>query len=104
MQLMKGLASLAEKHDVHFQTHSNEEKAEIEFVKELFPESSCYVNVYEMAGLIGRSKHRAILAHCVHLSELEKQIIKKYDSGICLCANSNVNIISGLAPVRKLVN
>lgn len=73
-------------------------------MKKLFPESSCYVNVYEMAGLLGRNKHRAILAHCVHLTELEHQIIRKYDSGICLCVTSNVNVMSGLVPIRKIMN
>lgn len=53
MELMKGLAQVAEKYHVPFQSHLSEEKGEIEFVQSLFPESSCYANAYELAGLLG---------------------------------------------------
>lgn len=73
MELMKGLAELSVKYDVPFQSHLSEEKGEIEFVKQLFPQSTSYANVYEQAGLLGKvapkSTNRAILAHCVHLTE-----------------------------------
>jgi len=52
--------------DVFVQTHISENRDEIAWVKELFPQRRDYLDVYAHYGLIGR---RAVLAHGVHLEE-----------------------------------
>lgn len=69
-------------------------------VKELFPDSKHYTDVYDRAGLL---TERTILAHCVHLSEDEKAVIKARDAKISHCPASNTAITSGTAKVRELL-
>jgi guanine deaminase len=57
-----------------------------------------------MGEVAPKSTNRAILAHCVHLTEEERGILKKYDGGISHCGNSNISIMSGLMPTKELMN
>ncbi|HEY9888346.1 MAG TPA: guanine deaminase, partial [Candidatus Obscuribacterales bacterium] len=59
---------LAEYPDVYLHTHLCENLDEIAFVKELFPESTGYLDVYDRAGLV---QSRSVFAHGVHLTEAE---------------------------------
>ena len=79
--------------DVLVQTHIAENKREIEWTAELFPERKDYLDVYDHHGLIGR---RAVLAHGVHLSEDE--LCRCHESGTALahCPTSNLFLGSGL--------
>jgi guanine deaminase len=79
--------------DVLVHTHIAENKREIEWTAELFPERKDYLDVYDHHGLIGR---RAVLAHGVHLSEDE--LCRCHESGTALahCPTSNLFLGSGL--------
>lgn len=90
----------AAKHDLPVQTHISESKGEINWVLELFPEAESYADVYERAGLLGP---RTILAHAVHLTEKELELIKQRKCGISHCPESNASIASGIAPVRQMI-
>jgi len=57
--------------------------------------------VYDNHGLLGP---KTILAHAVHLSEEEVDLIKERDSKISHCPASNSAITSGTAKVRWLLN
>lgn len=83
------------------QTHISENKSEIELVRELFPDSKHYTDVYDQAGLLSP---KTILAHCVHLSLEEKTVIKARESKISHCPASNTAITSGTAKVRELLD
>jgi len=83
------------------QTHISENKKEIELVKELFPSSQSYTHVYDEAGLL---TSKTILAHAVHLSQKERNLIKARDAKISHCPASNTAITSGRAPVRTMLN
>src|SRR5690606_20449698 len=52
----------------YMQTHLSENLAELEWVKQLFPERRDYFDVYDHYGLAGP---RAIFGHSIHLSEHE---------------------------------
>ena len=56
---------LGEYPDLYMHTHLSENRKEIEWVKELFPERNGYLDVYDHHKLIGP---RAVFAHGVHLS------------------------------------
>lgn len=88
-------------HDLPCQTHISENESEIEQVKEMFPSSKSYTDVYEKAGLL---TEKTILAHAVHLSDAEKELLNIRRSGVSHCPISNASISSGLAPVRSLLD
>lgn len=63
-QLSKAGQLKAEYPDVYVHTHLSENKNEIAWVKELFPEQNGYLDVYHHFGLTGS---KSVFAHCVHL-------------------------------------
>ena len=84
---------LGEYPDLYLQTHLSENKDEIKWVQELFPDSEHYLHVYDQNKLLGR---RSIFAHCLHLSEEECQRLAESDSVISFCPSSNLFLGSGL--------
>jgi len=79
--------------DVFVQTHIAENRREIEWTAQLFPERKNYLDIYDHHGLVGR---RVVLAHGVHLSEDE--LCRCHESGAALahCPTSNLFLGSGL--------
>ena len=84
--------------DVFVQTHIAENKAEIAWVKELFPERRDYLDVYAHYGLTGR---RAVLAHGVHFSESEFARCHENGTALAHCPTSNNFLGSGLFAMRR---
>lgn len=100
--LMLKLAGMAKKFgNLHIQTHLSENDNEIEWVNSLFPECENYTDVYDQSKLLTK---RTVLAHCVHLSNHEAQLIKKRECGISHCPISNSSITSGECKVRWLLD
>ncbi len=97
-QLQKAGQLKAEFPDVYVHTHLSENKNEIAWVKELFPEQNGYLDVYDHYGLTGE---RSVFAHCVHLEEHEWDCMHKTDSAIAFCPTSNLFLGSGLFPLKK---
>ncbi|KAG8700210.1 hypothetical protein FRC11_013133, partial [Ceratobasidium sp. 423] len=83
------------------QTHISENLGEIEFTRELFPEAASYADVYKRAGLL---TDRTILAHAVHLSDEEMELVKCCGSGISHCPTSNFYLNSGVARVGEMLD
>ena len=79
--------------DVYLQTHVSENRKELAWVAELFPDCSDYLGVYEKYGLLGP---RSILGHGIYLSEREKDVIAETGSAVAHCPTSNLFIGSGL--------
>ncbi|KAK1965117.1 guanine deaminase [Colletotrichum sublineola] len=98
-EAMRGLASMQKELDVLVQTHISENEGEIELVKELFPESASYTDVYDAHGLLG---DKTVLAHAIHLSEEEAATIAERGAKVSHCPCSNSSITSGAARVRWL--
>ncbi len=101
MELLKGLGNLALKYNLPVQSHLCENHGEISFVKELHPESKNYASVYDSAGLFGDVP--TIMAHCVLVDEDEIKLLERKNVFIAHCPNSNSNLSSGIAPIRKLI-
>lgn len=98
--LMEGLGKLQREYQLPVQSHLSENLSEIEWVKELFPWSSCYGDVYGHYGLFG-GQARTVMAHCVHSSDLEVELMKKNGVYVAHCPQSNINLSSGIAPIRR---
>lgn len=99
--LLKGLGDIAKEHDVHIQTHLCESLPEIERAKELFPQYKNYADIYAGTGLL---TSKAIMAHCVHLNDEEIQTLKQHNTSVSHCPTSNICLLSGLCPVKKIIN
>lgn len=83
---------------VFVHSHVSESPQEIDFVRELFPERSGYLDVYDHHGLLGR---RAVYAHGVHLSEEEFQRCHETGTALAHCPTSNLFLGSGLFKVDQ---
>ena len=44
------------------------------------------------------------MAHCVHSDARERQAIKDHNVVVAHCPDSNINLISGVAPIRQMLN
>ncbi|KAI8983623.1 guanine deaminase [Pilobolus umbonatus] len=98
--LMKGLSELATEYNVPIQTHLCENKNEISFTQSLF-ECKDYTSVYNDHALLNE---RAYMAHCVHMTEDEIDMLAHTKTGVAHCANSNFSLHSGICDIRKFLN
>ena len=91
---------LQEYPDVYLHTHISEQRAEIERVKELFPQAQDYLDVYDQHGLV---TDRSIFAHAIHLSERECRRISQTDAAVAFCPSSNLFLGSGLFNLKNIL-
>ena len=101
--VLEGLGKLAEQYHVPVQSHLSENKGEIEWVKELCPYSAFYGEVYDRFGLFGNHA-KTVMAHCVYSSEEEIALMKERGVWIAHCPASNMNVSSGIAPMRRYLD
>lgn len=85
--------------DLYMHTHLSENRKEIEWVRELFPERKGYLDVYDHHGLIGA---RSVFAHGVHLCDDECQRLSETGSAVAFCPTSNLFLGSGLFDLEKV--
>lgn len=102
-KLMETLGRLSKKYAVPVQSHLSENKGEIAWVKELEPSSSFYGEVYDTYGLFG-DPQKTVMAHCVYSSDEEIELMKRRGVFIAHCPASNMNVSSGIAPMRKYLD
>lgn len=102
--LMKGLGELSKEKGLRIQSHLSENVDEVKWVQELVPESTSYANAYELFNAIGEKSVPSIMAHCVYSDDEEIRIMKEHGTFIAHCADSNINLASGIAPIRRFLN
>ena len=103
-ELLNMIGKLANSRNLRIQSHLSENKSEIAWVRELVPNSTSYANAYELFGNMGTAERPTIMAHCVYSGEEEMEILKKHGAYIAHCADSNMNLTSGIAPVRRFLD
>lgn len=101
-ELMARLGRMAQEHRLPVQSHLSENRSEIRWVGELHPDSDSYSGVYHRYGLFGQSP--TIMAHCVYLSDAEMELAKQSGVYVAHCPQSNTNLASGIAPVRRMLD
>ena len=79
--------------DLFMQTHLSENRAEVEWVHELFPKRSSYLDVYAHAGLVGK---RSVFGHAIYLSEDDFCTCHATGAALSHCPTSNLFLGSGL--------
>lgn len=97
--LMGELGELAKEYNAPIQSHLSENKGEIEWVKELHPEAKNYASVYDSYKLFGQQP--TVMAHCVHNDDEEMQLMAKQGVFVAHSPDSNFNLSSGIAPIKK---
>lgn len=98
--LMSWLGRLARERGLFVQSHLSENHDEIAWVRQLHPDCAQYWETYEKYGLWN---DHTVMAHCVHSDEREREAMRRSGVVAVNCADSNVNICSGVAPVRTLL-
>lgn len=85
---------LATEHpDCHVQTHIDENRAEIAFARELYPEAADYADIYRRFGLLGP---KSLMGHCIHMTHNEWQAFAETGAVAVFCPTSNLFLGSGL--------
>lgn len=100
-ELLEGLAALAECYGLPVQSHLDENPEEVKWVRQLHPEAENYAAVYDNAGLLGPD---TLMAHCIYMNEAEKKLMKERGAWVVHCPASNINLSSGIAPIRTYMD
>ncbi|MES2958918.1 MAG: guanine deaminase [Pseudomonadota bacterium] len=90
---------LAAHPSTYLQTHVAENRDELAWVAELFPDARSYLDVYARHGLIG--KH-SVLAHGIWFDDADRALLGREGAQIAHCPSSNLFLGSGLCDWRGL--
>jgi guanine deaminase len=90
---LRGAGELAARYgDVWIQSHVAENRDEIRWVGELFPQARSYLSVYEDFGLL---RERAIYAHCIHIDDTDRALLRATGAAAAVSPTSNLFLGSG---------
>lgn len=90
---LRGAGELAARYrDVWVQSHAAENLAEIRWVHQLYPHTRSYLSVYDDFGLL---RERAVYAHCIHLDDEDRQLLRRRGAAAAVCPTSNLALGSG---------
>jgi cytosine/adenosine deaminase-related metal-dependent hydrolase len=96
-KLMLELQKLSSSRDMIVHSHASENLKEVSRVRELY---GCE-NI-EAFHRLGLASSRLVLAHCIHLSDTERNILADTQTRVSHCPSSNLKLASGLCDVPAL--
>ncbi|HYV02967.1 MAG TPA: 5'-deoxyadenosine deaminase [Blastocatellia bacterium] len=97
-ELLEQVAGLARDRGVLVHTHASENKDEIQIVeRETGRRNIEYLNE------VGLAASNVVLAHCVHLNEVEMEILRRSGTHVAHCPSSNLKLGSGIARVAEML-
>lgn len=99
-ELMEWLGKIGKERNLPVQSHLSENLQEIAWVRELHPDCERYWESYHKFGLW---HDQTFMAHCVHCDDTERAALRDHNVVVVHCADSNINLCSGVAPVRQMV-
>ena len=99
--LLEALGKLAAERNLPVQSHLSENTGEITWVRELHPDCGQYWETYDKYGLW---KPGTLMAHCVYSDRREQEAMAGSGVWAVHCAASNLNLCSGTAPVREMLD
>ena len=102
-ELMSKLSILQKEYNLPMQSHMSENYGEIVWVKELCPDTHFYGEAYDKFDMFG-GECPTIMAHCVHSGREEIELMKKKKVFVAHCPEANVNLSSGVAPLRTYLD
>ncbi|MDT0139205.1 guanine deaminase [Acidovorax sp. PRC11] len=90
---LRGAGELAARHpDVWIQSHVAENRDEIRWALELFPQARSYLAVYDGFGLM---RERAVYAHCIHFDDEDRALMRDTGTVAAVSPTSNLFLGSG---------
>jgi guanine deaminase len=101
-ELMAKLQDIQKRYGLPVQSHLSENLGEVEWVKQLCPNSKFYGDAYDKYGMFGNGVP-TIMAHCVWVEDEETELLAKNQVFVAHCPDSNINLSSGIAPIRKFL-
>ena len=99
--MLKACGDLVQRFQIPVQSHLSENISEIEWVQSLEKDSTSYGDAYDRYGLFGQTP--TVMAHCVWTAGEELELMKRRGVMVAHCPTSNLNIASGMAPVRTFI-
>ena len=108
-KLMEELREIQMAYGIPVQSHLSESKGEIDFVKSLRPDNAFYGDAYNDYDLFGKNDDintdvKTVMAHCVWSTDDEVELMRKNGVYVAHCPASNMNLTSGIAPIRKYLD
>jgi guanine deaminase len=106
---MEELRQIQMTYGIPVQSHLSESPGEIDFVRFLRPDNAFYGDAYNDYDLFGKNDDidtdvKTVMAHCVYSTPSEIKRIKRNGVWVAHCPSSNMNIASGIAPVRRYMD
>ena len=101
--LMQALGELRAEYGLPVQSHLSENPDEVRLIAELAPDAAFYGDAYDRFGLFGRGGN-TVMAHCVYSTPAEVERMKRNGVWVAHCPSSNMNVASGIAPVRRYMD
>lgn len=95
---MAAIGDFARRHRLFIQTHLAENLDELAAVRRAFPGARDYASVYDRFGLL---TPRTLLAHCIHLSDRERALVRDRGCGVVHCPSANMFLHSGRFPMAR---
>lgn len=90
---LRGAGELAARYpDTWIHSHLSENRDEVRWVSELFPQARSYLDVYRQFGLL---RERAVYAHCIHLDDTDRELMHATRTAAAVCPTSNLFLGSG---------
>ena len=108
-ELMEELKQIQMTYGIPVQSHLSESPGEIDFVHFLRPNNAFYGDAYNDYDLFGKNDDintdvKTVMAHCVWSTPEEVELMRKNGVFIAHCPASNMNLSSGIAPIRKYLD
>ena len=108
-KLMEELREIQMAYGIPVQSHLSESKGEIDFVKFLRPDNAFYGDSYNEYDLFGKNDDintdvKTVMAHCVWSTDEEVRLMRENGVFVAHCPASNMNLTSGIAPIRKYLD
>ena len=90
---LRGAGELAAKYpDTWIHSHVAENKDEVKWARELFPQARSYLDVYTGFGLM---RERAVYAHCIHFDDDDRRLMRETKAATAVSPTSNLFLGSG---------
>lgn len=96
---MRAASAYARDRGLLLHTHASEQVEEVQLVRELTGMDN--IDYLNTVGLTGPDVG---LAHCVHTTEAERELLRETESHVLHCPSANMKLGSGIAPIREYLN
>jgi len=94
VEQLQGAGRLAQEYpDVFIHSHLAENRDEVSWVRQLFPDNRSYLDVYDRVGLL---RNRATYAHCIYLDATDRARMAASGAGAAFAPSANLYLGSGL--------